>query len=230
MQPKQVKARVINLDRRADRWHKISKHFRALPVESILRVSAVDAMSNIDLDDRAVSRGAVACWLSHQVCFHAQVTNSEPWSIVLEDDADFHVPLTTKMIQDLIHISEVNKIDVLQIGWIEGLYRPWTPRWILDELLARRSRRHRGKAGYLGSALVFGEFRAGSHAYLLSKNGAIKLIGSNIPVMLGADAYLSALAQNHFGESELTFARLGVSLVGQKSRSPKSNRLDTDIF
>lgn len=225
-----MKLRVINLDRRSDRWIQIRSQLRELPAENVLRISAIDAKSGISLDSRLVSRGNVACWLSHQICFQEQIQNSEEWTVVLEDDADFHVDISTQMLDSLIQKCQSLSIDVLQLGWIEIFYRPLSPRWLLDMVLASRAGRRIGGKGGQGLSIVLGEFRAGSHAYLISKNGAEKLLGTNVPAVLGADAFLSAMAQNHYQDSGIKFARLSKSLAGQASRDGKSSSIDTDIF
>jgi glycosyl transferase family 25 len=229
MSNKSLMLRIINLDRREDRWRRVSDQLGPLSPLFYKRMSAVDGQSIANPDTRAVSAGNVGCWLSHQKCFDSQVESNENWNLILEDDAKFHVQMSLNLVSDLVALCEQESIDVLQLGWIESLYRPFSARSALDFILAFRGRRLRKVQTTQQWRLVYGEFRAGSHAYLISLNGARKLLGSNIPVMLAADAYLGSLAQNHYQDSGLRFARLTRSLAGQHSREFANGNIDSDI-
>ena len=221
--------RIINLDRREDRWRIVSDQLGLLSQVFCKRMSAVDGQSLVNPDTRAVSVGNVGCWLSHQHCFSAQNEAGENWNLVLEDDVKFRVNVSPAILAELVALCEEGEIDVLQLGWIENLYKPFSARAILDFVLAVRAGRLRKVGATQRRSIVHGEFRAGSHAYLISLNGARKLLGSNIPVMLAADAYLGALAQNHYEDSGLRFARLTKSLAGQQSRDFTKAPIDSDI-
>jgi hypothetical protein len=62
-----------------------------------------------------------------------------------------------------------------------------------------------------GSFLCIPDFRSGTHAYLLTRSGAQKLMQFNLPVLLGSDLALQMLAISR----SLRIFRLDTSVAGQ---------------
>jgi len=93
---------VINLDRSPHRWESIHSQLQTLEL-SAERVSAVDKLQleSAYLQQivppissslkyyfpKEISRGEVACFLSHKKCWERLAQSSEDWALILEDDA-----------------------------------------------------------------------------------------------------------------------------------------------
>ena len=97
---------VINLDRSADRWQRISQHLDGLGLDA-QRVSAVDAsqLSSIELSDHynehlnkstffiGLKPAEIGCFLSHRKVLQRFIDHSDkPYAIILEDDVEFLAP------------------------------------------------------------------------------------------------------------------------------------------
>ena len=229
MNKQSFSVKYINLDRRPDRREQLEAQLGGLNPDYIARISAIDGWEEKNIDNRVMSSSHAACWLSHQVVYTEHIREGTDYVLVLEDDAKFRKALTPSVVEALIDVCERRGIDILQVGWIEMFYPRFSTRNVLDWVLASGARRLIRIISPLSKFVVLGEFRAGSHAYLISLNGSKKLIGSNIPAMFAVDGYLSALAQNHYQDSGLRFARLSRSLVGQQTRSSNASTLDSNI-
>jgi GR25 family glycosyltransferase involved in LPS biosynthesis len=62
-----------------------------------------------------------------------------------------------------------------------------------------------------GNILLLPEFRSGTHAYLVTRTGAQKLLDYNVPTILGADLAFQMLAIS----KSLRILRLSISVAGQ---------------
>jgi GR25 family glycosyltransferase involved in LPS biosynthesis len=87
----------------------------------IVEVNAVDGRSDV-VDDREpfMSPGQAGCFLSHVYFWKQIVARSEPFALVLEDDAMIRLP---DMLPDLVGLVESlpERWDVLYLG---GVYQP----------------------------------------------------------------------------------------------------------
>lgn len=178
-----MKYKVINLDRRTDRWENMLKQFQKanISLNDVTRVSAVDGklLTNDEIKnatslhaqyllqyphERAshsdiVSVGAVACSLSH----HKVLTD------FLQNSTDSHVCI----LEDDITIKSTNLS-----GDIEKLINVSHPQHDLY-LLGHHFCKH---------ALYYGSF-----GYVVSRNGAQIILKNFYPIEVQIDAYLSLL-------------------------------------
>jgi len=221
-----TKVYVINLDRREDRLTDISVSLGKLGIK-FSRIQAVDgARDKASPDTKLLSAGNQACWESHQLVFRTFLKHEASYALVLEDDAEVS-GLSNSLLAQMAGFMEETRLDVLQLGFISHLYR--LPRvsplvQALGAFFGRRVFRVKG----LGLA-VFAEFRAGTHAYMVSKTAAKELIGANLPATLAADNFMAALAFANGKDSEVRMARLWGSRVGQRSRLSKLTQVDSDV-
>lgn len=95
-----MKVFLINLDRSKDRLISITESLNHLSIP-FDRVSAVDAnkISSEELYScvhspslnypRVLTRGEIACFKSHQICWQKLVDSNDDWAIILEDNCEF---------------------------------------------------------------------------------------------------------------------------------------------
>lgn len=221
-----TKLYVINLDRREDRLQDISAGLGKLGI-MFSRIQAVDgSRDKASPDTKLLSAGHQACWESHQLAFKAFLKDETPYALILEDDAEVS-GLSEKVVAHIAGFMEETELDVLQLGFISHLYKFPRVSPLIQAVGAFFGRRV-VRVGGLGLA-VFAEFRAGTHAYMVSKKAAEELIGANLPATLAADNFMAALAFANGKDSEVRMARLWRSRVGQRSRLSRSTKIDSDV-
>lgn len=97
-----MKPYLINLDRSTDRLKAITSVLNELTIP-FERVSAVDA-SQIENEElystthspslnypRLLSKGEIACFLSHRKCWQKLLDSNEKWAVILEDNCEFSI-------------------------------------------------------------------------------------------------------------------------------------------
>ena len=226
-------AYVINLDRRPDRFSDFLRNFKDTNF-LVTRVSALDGRSFSVSPDLPLSSNEQACWLSHLKVIDMFIESEAEHCLVFEDDAvpsTRSIPELEKTISQVIAAMKQHSISFVQLGHIAHLYRVLS-RQGLGYRIARLGlwiRNKKIKVNY-PFRLVGGEFRAGSHAMLLSRKAALALKGTNNPPMFSADGYYMALAQKSIigSSNALRLATLVPPLFDQVSRS-RGHILDSDI-
>jgi glycosyl transferase family 25 len=199
---------IVNLDRRPDRKTLIESKLLNLGIKNYEIIKAVDGQTlHEDLSkiynkevslklNRELKRTEIACALSHIEIAKRIVVNNLDYAIVLEDDTD----LTIKFKHFVENFNlESNKFDFLIMGWFSSnqFYNtklkiktaPYTvvdSRGItyLDNIEYNIGDISIHKAFYPSLYL---DFISASHAYVMSNEGAKKLIELNYPVTLQAD-------------------------------------------
>ncbi len=217
---------VINLKRRPDRLARISRALLQSHTE-FERIEAVDGQELTEASSPILRPGEVACWQSHVKALRRFLDSDWSEALILEDDADVKMLSATSIQESVLSMHEWS-VDVLQLGWIDHIYKFPANRGIIDFVSALRSKRIK-KPSRGGTKLVLGEFRAGSHAYLINRKAAQAIVETNSPAMLAVDEYFGALAKNSLGSSKLQFGRSFESLVGQVSRSAIDSTIDSDV-
>lgn len=214
----------INLLRRPDRLARISNELgRAGLIAN--RVDAVDGQQ-LDQPKSAVllTNGQKACWESHRRAWKTFLSTSKSFALILEDDAVFSPKISTEYLGDLIMVMEANGVALLQIGFIESQYR--------NDTLGNLSSLRNSSAVRLSGRrelVTWGQFRAGSHAYLLSREAAGILDAGAACSLTPIDEALGNLARYYRGSTDFRAGRLYKSQVQQESRKPMSLQLDSDI-
>jgi GR25 family glycosyltransferase involved in LPS biosynthesis len=154
-----------------------------------------------------------------------------PFGLILEDDAVFSPVVNDNFLYHMTDLMKRNRIDILQIGFIDWLYslswnslRPGLLEFFIDFL------KRRGVRDSSGVRFVPGEFRDSAHAYIVNARLA-EAISDIIPgtPLIPWDDYLGLLAKNQM-YGEIKIARLVKSVATQHSYKVKGLESDSDIY
>ena len=216
---------VINLVTRPDRLDRMRFQLETagLSFETLVGVDGKKA----GFESKFLSAGEIGCFKSHVNAMRRQKEIGAAYSLILEDDAALSSAVNEKFLSEMIDLMERNKLDMLQIGFIEHFYSFSLRSGILEAVISLLN--GRGKKDASGARFVLGEFRSGAHAYLVS-NRLAEGISSAIsePPLLPWDDWLGlmAKAQTH---RNIRIARLVKSVVSQASRLSLNSKIDSDI-
>lgn len=129
-----------------------------------------------------VSHGIVGCSLSHIKIYSHIVKKNIPLSLVLEDDSEINEDLK-KAIEDplMLELAREGVFEVLNLGCVrrEGIYMP------ILRFFGRRKIHNNQTIGKPARVI------AGTSCYLLTLNGAKKLLEASMPLRYGADQLLA---------------------------------------
>jgi GR25 family glycosyltransferase involved in LPS biosynthesis len=198
---------LINLEYAEERRIFSIKNLSKLNLDVTL-INAVPASSTKNLTF-SISDSAKACFESHSKSWHYIRSEQLNCALVCEDD---FYPARRLLNLDSI-LESFNNIDwdVIQIGFlsigINAKIEIWLKNtqssmfWVLGRFVEKFSKNssilHRKRirdALFAPRGFVFGDFQSGSHAYLVSSNGARKL--SELPTnLMPVDAMLHILSE-----------------------------------
>jgi GR25 family glycosyltransferase involved in LPS biosynthesis len=198
-----VKAYVINLDSRSDRWVEVMVQKSILGLE-IHRVPAVSVESVVV--SPYVTKVIAATWQSHQKAMKIFLESSDEYALIMEDD----FVLSTRWALDLLQLSPTLGADFLQIGFLitNSVDRiQITLNGIFDGFL-KVLHKLSGFFVFIGNRMgkkllireqsgipfkiVCNDIRPGAHAYIVSRKFAQAASQINSPEFLSADAvYMS---------------------------------------
>jgi GR25 family glycosyltransferase involved in LPS biosynthesis len=179
------------------------------------------------LESKFLSMGEIGCFKSHVNAMRRQNETGAAYSLILEDDAALSSTVNQKFLSEMVNLMERNRLDILQIGFIEHLYSFSLRSGLLEALISILN--GRGKKDTSGVRFVVGEFRSGAHAYMVSARLAEGISSAvSEPPLLPWDDWLGlmAKAQTH---RNFRIARLVKSVVSQASRSSQDSKIDSDI-
>ena len=194
---------VINLKHRTDRWKTFSEQPAIQEIKTQYPFERFDAipgsMIDIQNDPRISMRtkrnikeslrrdhedlntaGGVGCYLSHVEIWKKIATNEEPYGIIFEDDTrlpdDFVTILQTCM-RDLNLLPEMPDVWTFSYGW-DFFYKTHGKQLPQD-----MPENHRGP-------WIFNTCPGGLNGYLVTKNGAKRLLESVFPLDMHVDLYI----------------------------------------
>ena len=224
--PAEILIQVINLARRPDRLARVSLELMRAGLSAKTQIAVDGQLEN--LQSEFVSKGEIGCWKSHINAMRTLVNSGTDYSLILEDDASLSPVVNDKFLIEMKGLMERNRIDMLQVGFIEQFYSASPRSGLLEFVLALS--RNRGTKDPSGFRFVLGDFRAGTHAYIVNRRLAEAISGSvPEPPLIPWDGYLESLARGQIGRGDIRIARLVKSAVSQVSRSPESLKVDSDI-
>jgi GR25 family glycosyltransferase involved in LPS biosynthesis len=222
---------LINLDHRNDRLASALDEAKKIDLD-LIRVKATDAHDISYIPD-FVTKGALACWDSHRAAMRYLLDSSHDYAIVLEDDFQL---VHQKQFQALVcDPSKFKDVDIFQFGFLVNDYKERfdllfrNTENLLFSLLGKLDFRISGKTVTLKNRLrvrrklnvpinwVADDFRAGAHAYLISRTAAQRILELNSPTFLTTDAFFSSLNSGR----AFRIYRSRKSLIGQMD-SPSS--------
>jgi len=225
-----MKAYVINLESRADRWNSVLAQSLKLELE-IVRIDALPISSISEEKEGFVTPGVAAIWLSHQKAMSIFLESGDTHGLILEDDFLIEKNFAHK----LANISNFVNFDFIQIGYLKtspfdaiACHVANVVDWLLKALAfsfkfgllrnARISKKLlvREQVG-IPAWLVVNDIRAGGHAYVVSRKFAAAVQNMNIPIFISSDGYFRALGWMR----SFSMFRFRKSSVGQ-SKSPSS--------
>lgn len=216
---------VINLASRPDRLARMESHLKSAGLDFETQV-AVDG-KKAGFNSKFLSMGEIGAFKSHVNAMRRQCETGIKYCLILEDDAVFKIVVNDKFLNKMMDLMERNKIDILQLGFIEHFYSFSLRSGILESLISLLNAR--GKKDSSGFRYVTGEFRSGAHAYIVSSHLAEGISSAmSDPPLLPWDDWLGlmAKAQTH---RNFCIARLVTSVVSQASRSSHYSKIDSDI-
>jgi GR25 family glycosyltransferase involved in LPS biosynthesis len=216
---------VINLAKRPDRLALISADLHKAGLNFETQV-AVDGQT-VESSSKFLSKGEIGCFKSHVNSMRRQVETGALFSLILEDDAALSPVVNEKFLSEMTEFMIRNQIDVLQIGFIEHFYSLSIRRGILEFLIELL--KGRGQKDVSGVRFVLGEFRAGTHAYIIN-NRLAEAISATVsdPPLIPWDGYMQTLA-GQIGRGDIRIARLVKSVVAQVSRLSENSEVDSNI-
>ena len=228
-----IKVFVINLDRRPDRLSSVTERLLRAGL-SFSRFAAVNG-SGTPLS-WPLPQPMVGNWLSHSGVLLEFIASKADYALVLEDDVVPREDAVGEMPRILAELSEFmmkRSVGVLQLGYIEHFYKPWTRhgfgQLLIQTILGSRRKVWRSPNG---QKFHYWEdlFRAGTHAYLISRPAAEVLAQLNQPAIFVSDEFFSHLARKNQPRGEtLRFVSLSRSLFSQESRSGSGGPVDSDV-
>ena len=222
---KRLLIQVINLATRPDRLDRMSSQLNeaGLGFETLV---AVDGKRS-GYESKFLSLGEIGCFQSHVKAMRRQKEVGAAYSLILEDDAALSSAVSEEFLSEMTLLMDRNKLDILQIGFIEHFYKFSLRSGILEAVISFLN--GRGKRDSSGVRYVVGDFRSGAHAYIVSARlaeGISEAISQ--PPLLPWDDWLGlmAKAQTH---RHMRIARLVKSMVSQSSRLSPNSKIDSDI-
>jgi GR25 family glycosyltransferase involved in LPS biosynthesis len=222
----EIFTQVINLARRPDRLAQVSSELNRAGLDFETQV-AIDGQLE-RYDSPFFSRGEIGCWKSHVRSLRTLVERGFEFSLILEDDAALSKLVTNDFLFRMVDLMKRNKIDMLQIGFIEEFYSPSLRAGLLEFFMSLL--KNRGTRDISGVSFVLGDFRAGTHAYIVNARLADAISREvSEPPLLPWDGYLESLARGQIGRGDIRIARLVKSVVSQASRSQRILKVDSDI-
>lgn len=221
----EILIQVINLASRPDRLALIESQLKNTGFDFETLV-AVDGRKD-EFETNFLSKAEIGAFKSHVKALRRQKETGAAYSLVLEDDAIFSPVVKSRFLIKMMELMDRNKIDILQIGFIEHFYSVSFRAGVLESIIALLN--GRGKKDPSGFRFVMGEFRSGAHAYIVNYHLAEGISSAvSEPPLLPWDDWLGlmAKAQTH---RNFRIARLARSVVSQASRSSKNSKIDSDI-
>ena len=195
-----LKAYVINLDSRSDRWGDVLRQ-RKIEGVQIERVSAIPFDQLTFDSQKYVAPGVAATWLSHRKAANLFLESGDEYALILEDDFVFDKKF---QFPDLENFKS-QKIDFVQFGFLK------VSRWETIDISVSNLRDrvvriiafmvNHSLPGFakfgsktlikeihgLSSKFVPADIRPGGHCYLVSRRMAEAIQVLNDPIIFSAD-------------------------------------------
>ena len=222
-----MKAYVINLGSRSDRWESVSKQWTGR-TEVLVRIDAVNSTSISSSQTHFLPDPVVANWFSQCKAFREFLSTNDQYALILEDDF-----LLSKVdLGECLDLVKVGHLDFLQLGYLYNSYsellciKLTNLRDFILKVLNRGLKNFKSKFSNrllvreqtdINFKIVLNNAGAGSHAYIISRKFAEEMLKINDPVFLAADGLFIAIADLRF----LKMGRLRANRVRQ-SKSPSS--------
>ena len=217
-----MKAYVINLNSRTDRWNSVERQSRTLGFPLI----RVDAISKDEVPaEPFVTSAVAAAWYSHKKAMSSFLETEDEYALILEDDF---------VLQSRWSNFDFSKYQSLDIDFLQIGYLITTPldllemkikasadlflkilTWVAHTRVIKKTNLRKKilirEQLDLPLHLVASDIRPGAHAYIVSRQFALAMQQINSPVILSTDALYIALGWMR----SFKFVRLRKSVVSQ---------------
>jgi GR25 family glycosyltransferase involved in LPS biosynthesis len=222
-----MKAYVINLHDRVDRWHSVTNQWNS-KTHVLVRVDAVKSSDIPTSLTDFLPTPVVANWESQCKAFREFLSTDDQYALILEDD----FLLNNANISRMLKLTDDAGLDFLQLGYLYNstidflLIKAINFRDLLLKSLSKISLKFKSglsqrlllkEQEVVSFKIVMNHAGAGSHAYIISRKFAEEMLKINHPTFLAADGLFIAISGLRF----LKMGRLRKNLVKQ-SNSPSS--------
>ena len=198
----QTQCLVINMDGHEGRFERVKAELAKANVPNVTRLSAVVG-KNIPFSKRLghfenpilgaiFPRSSLGCALSHKMAWKRAAESDSPWTLILEDDVRWckgvNVDTAWRDIRNLV--SEAGSFDVLLLGYYGGADPSdpdaRDPLEFLINLVAPPK-----DCGHEKGRLFRPQRFVGAHAYIVSRDGARKMLKTHPHVSGHVDLEMS---------------------------------------
>lgn len=133
------------------------------------------------LDSDIANHGAIGCSLSHIKLWKQMIEKKEEMYLIIEDDVAVTAKVTTETINSFLQevCQHDPNWDVILLGWMKPL-----PGLISKD----------GDVRVAPNIYRINDVTFGTHAYLINRKGAERLLKSAFPIIDQVDSYLSYMA------------------------------------
>jgi GR25 family glycosyltransferase involved in LPS biosynthesis len=202
-----VKAYVINLADRTDRWNSVLKQESEISLE-IIRVNAASKFDNNFGGINFVASGVSATWKSHQEAMKLFLQSTDEFGLIMEDD----FLLSKRFHKSLGKVLQLEGFDFAQLGFLKpppfsaasimiSNLSDATLKIILKTFVVLGLSKHKytervllKEQRHVPFDIVCGDIRAGGHAYLVSRDFATACQILNVPPFLSTDGFFMSLS------------------------------------
>ena len=216
---------LINLSKDVDRLSCSLDELNDLNLD-IVRIEGTLG-NNLDRNVELINDlGVAGCWHSHIAAYQYMVDHDLDTALIVEDDIE--IVNKEHFLNELTRFTQ-KKMDLIQLGFIsphpiskfEYLYQNvehilLTFLRTVVKLTGKRWFRNIKRINSqveLNFDFVPRSFLGGTHCYLIGNEGARKLLGKNIPVLVPADGFLRNLIELGYLDGGRSFT----SLAGQRA-------------
>jgi GR25 family glycosyltransferase involved in LPS biosynthesis len=190
-----VPIRVVNLERRPDRWQSIDKMLRNQGIKHHTRFNAVDG-TKIPMNDFIKNlfrnndfnyrQGVVGCALSHIQLWQELLHSKNDFMVILEDDIELSDNFESKLNVALHHLHQHPYIDLNFLGYSYWKGKPEKSNNYPDMKL-----------------MNIPEYMGGFYGYVISKPCAMKLL--HILKFKGVQNGIDRFAHIHFNKMVVSY-------------------------
>ena len=203
-----MKAYIINLPTRPDRWKSLTPQLAQLDYLEFIRVEAISSVGRDFTESNFVTPGVAATWASHQKAFRLFLDTTDSHAVIFEDDFEIH-QASPKMIKKSLYIADFDfiqlgyltlsprkRLEIFASNYFDYLLRTvnrileirMCPPFSLKNKVLLRERVD------VPRSLVMNDIREGGHAYLVSRNFAEAMLQANSPAFLSTDGLFMAIS------------------------------------
>jgi len=201
-----VRAYVINLKSREDRWASVLQQSEKLG----LPITRIEAVNSGDLESASpafVASGVAATWKSHQIAMATFLETSDEYGLIMEDDflltPSWHVSQVSRVVElgpdffqfGYLVTSPIDRLELILSNLFDVFLKILNRAYSLSNQLRRKlgSRLLLLEQRDLPFSFVPNDIRAGGQAYLVSRKFAEASRFMNTPAFTSADGMFMTL-------------------------------------